>query len=320
MDIDLLSRMVGELILEHDQVGLPGVGTFVAEMVPATFSDKGYTIHPPYRRLSFYPSRLEDSLLIKFYAESNQLSREAAAAYITQYLAELKGVLEERKTIVLPGLGRLRATRENTLFFVPDENLDIYPAAVGLEPVSLKSLAEEEQEPVVIDVPAPVVEPEPEPEPIPEPEPEPEPIPVLIPVPEPEEIADQVGNDEIAAGADEETVSNEEETVGAEEATASTEEESVGNEEETAGAEEEKVEEAQPEEPRTRRATYPAAWIHDDWKEPVRKGLPGIVVFLLVLIGLAILGLVAFVVLARVAPDFIDTLLYTPDELRIINY
>ena len=340
MDIDLLSRMVGELILEHDQVGLPGVGTFVAEMVPATFSDKGYTIHPPYRRLSFYPSRLEDSLLIKFYAESNQLSREAAAAYITQYLAELKGVLEERKTIVLPGLGRLRATRENTLFFVPDENLDIYPAAVGLEPVSLKSLAEEEQEPVVIDVPAPVVEPEPEPEPepkpepIPEPEPEPEPEPVLIPVPEPEEIADQVGNDEIAAGADEETVgndeetvstneetvSNDEETVGAEEATASTEEESVGNEEETAGAEEEKVEEAQPEEPRTRRATYPAAWIHDDWKEPVRKGLPGIVVFLLVLIGLAILGLVAFVVLARVAPDFIDTLLYTPDELRIINY
>lgn len=299
MDIDLLSRMVGELILEHDQVGLPGVGTFVAEMVPATFSDKGYTIHPPYRRLSFYPSRLEDSLLIKFYAESNQLSREAAAAYITQYLAELKGVLEERKTIVLPGLGRLRATRENTLFFVPDENLDIYPAAVGLEPVSLKSLAEEEQEPVVIDVPAPVVEPEPEPEPEPIPEPEPEPIPVLIPVPESEEIADQVGNDEIAAGADEETVSNDEET---------------------AGAEEEKVEEAQPEEPRTRRATYPAAWIHDDWKEPVRKGLPGIVVFLLVLIGLAILGLVAFVVLARVAPDFIDTLLYTPDELRIINY
>lgn len=287
MDIDLLSRMVGELILEHDQVGLPGVGTFVAEMVPATFSDKGYTIHPPYRRLSFYPSRLEDSLLIKFYAESNQITREAAAAYITQYLAELKGVLEERKTIVLPGLGRLRATRENTLFFVPDEDLNIYPAGVGLEPVSLKSLAEgEEQEPVVIDVPAPVVEPEPEPEPAPEPEPEPvpetetesEPEPKTIPDELVQEIADQVKDEELPK---------------------------------------EQVEE---EERRTPPATYPAAWIHDDWKEPVRKGLPGIVVFLLVLIGLAILGLVAFVVLARVAPDFIDTLLYTPDELRIINY
>ena len=53
MDIALLSEMVGELILDHDQIGLPGVGTFVAEVVPATFSDKGYTINPPYRKLSF---------------------------------------------------------------------------------------------------------------------------------------------------------------------------------------------------------------------------------------------------------------------------
>ena len=92
MDIDLLSRMVGELIVRHDQVGLPGVGTFVAELVPASFSDKGFTINPPYRRLSFYPSRLEDTLLIDLYASSNQIPREAAKAYITQYLAELKSV------------------------------------------------------------------------------------------------------------------------------------------------------------------------------------------------------------------------------------
>ena len=105
MDIDLLSRMLKELIIKHDQVGLPGVGTFVAEMVPASFSDKGYTINPPYRRLSFYPSRLEDSLLIDFYAASNQLDPETARTYITQYLAELKSVLQERKSIILPGLG-----------------------------------------------------------------------------------------------------------------------------------------------------------------------------------------------------------------------
>ena len=53
MDIDLLSKMVKELILDKDEVELPGVGTFVAETVPATFSDKGYTINPPYRKLSF---------------------------------------------------------------------------------------------------------------------------------------------------------------------------------------------------------------------------------------------------------------------------
>ena len=155
MDLELLSRMVGELLIEHDQVGLPGVGTFVAEMVPASFSDKGFTINPPYRRLSFSPGQLEESLLINFYADSNQVDREAAAVYITQYLAELKSVLTERKTVALPGLGRLRATRENAIFFVADEGLDIFPAGIGLRPVSLKSHLIQD-DPVVIRVPLPI--------------------------------------------------------------------------------------------------------------------------------------------------------------------
>ena len=53
MDIDLLSKMVKELILDNDKVVLPGLGTFVAKVVPSTFSDKGYTINPPYRKLYF---------------------------------------------------------------------------------------------------------------------------------------------------------------------------------------------------------------------------------------------------------------------------
>ena len=36
--------------------------------------------------------------------------------------------------------------------------------------------------------------------------------------------------------------------------------------------------------------------------------------------GAAVLALAVFLILARVAPDFIDSILYTPEELRIINY
>ena len=53
MDIDLLAKMVRETILDHDAVTLPGIGSFMAEIVPSSFSDKGYTINPPYRRLFF---------------------------------------------------------------------------------------------------------------------------------------------------------------------------------------------------------------------------------------------------------------------------
>lgn len=140
MDIDLLSKMVKELILDKDEVSLPGVGTFVAEMVPSVFSDKGYTINPPYKRLSFRQKGTgDDSLLIDFYARCNNLDIETASRIIREFLHEMRHVLETRKSIVFPGLGKLRATRENYFFFVADEDLDIYPEGFGLEPISLKT-------------------------------------------------------------------------------------------------------------------------------------------------------------------------------------
>ena len=288
MDIDLLSRMIGTLIVEHDQVGLPGVGTFVAEMMPASFADRGYTIHPPYRRLSFYPSQLEDSLLTDLYADTNHIDRESARVYITQFLAEMKSILEERKTIVLPGLGRLRATRENTLFFVADEDLDIFPAGIGLRPVSLKSRTVLD-EPVEIHVPMPAPPvPEPIPEPVPEPLPQPEPEPEPEPAPEPQPEAEP-----------------------------------------------EPVPEPRPEqEPAPEKKTGLLTW--DPIPEPAGEKAAGAEParpagkkrhrrrwWILVAVGAAVLAVVAlasFLILARVAPDFIDSLLYTPEQLRIINY
>ena len=213
MDIDLLSKMVKELILDNDKVVLPGLGAFVAEMVPSTFSDKGYTINPPYRRLYFRSKPDEGDLLAKFYASSNEVDFNVADKAIKDFISELKSILYVKKTIVFPGLGRMRATKENAVFFVADEDLDIYPEGLGLEPISLKTHQEtreeveaaivglkalveepvvaepETAEPIVAEPEAaePVaVEPEvvqPTPEPAPAPEPTPEPVlPVSQPV------------------------------------------------------------------------------------------------------------------------------------------
>lgn len=140
MDIDLLSKMVKELILDNDEVSLPGVGSFVAELVPSSFSDKGYTINPPYKRLSFRKKTdASDNVLIDFYAKSNNVDKETASKIVIDFLSEMQKVLELRKSIVFPGLGKLRATKENIFFFVADEDLDIYPEGFGLEPISLKT-------------------------------------------------------------------------------------------------------------------------------------------------------------------------------------
>ena len=140
MDIDLLSKIVKELILDNDEVALPGIGSFIAEIVPSVFSDKGYTINPPYRRLSFRQKGSgNENMVIDFYARCNNIDTPTASRIIREFLEEMRRVLETKKSIVFPGLGKLRATKENYFFFVADEDLDIYPEGFGLEPISLKT-------------------------------------------------------------------------------------------------------------------------------------------------------------------------------------
>ena len=139
MDINLLTKMLTELILRHDKVGLPGLGRFVAEEVGASFSNNGFTVNPPYRRLSFVEGRPENNCLIEMYANTNGIDLESAERVLSNYMKDLKETIIQERCVVLPGLGKLRATRENGIFFVPDENLDIYPMGFGLESGSLKS-------------------------------------------------------------------------------------------------------------------------------------------------------------------------------------
>ena len=307
MDVALLARMVTELIADHDQVGLPGVGTFVAEVVPATFSDKGYTINPPYRRLSFHPSRTEDRLLTDFYAASNGITKEAAETYLTQFLQELKTVLKERKTIVLPGLGRLRATVENNFFFVPDADLDIFPDGFALKPLSLKTIIES-AEPVEIPIrpmeerEAEAAEPQPEDPRSEEPQAEPELQSAAEPEQEPDPEPEEPEIVPIAA-----------------------EPEPTTEAAPTASPAPEPIAEPEPEqapEPMSEPIAEPtAAPVPEAGPKPASKPrrfrwwIP-----LLVLLVLAAVALLAFIIVAQVAPDIVDSILYTPEELRIINY
>ena len=284
MDIDLLSKMVKELILDNDRVVLPGLGSFVAEVVPSTFSDKGYTINPPYRRLFFRSKPDEGDELAAFYASTNNVDKAVAERIIKDFVEELKPVLHTKKTVVFPGLGRLRATKENAVFFVANEDLDIYPAGFGLEPISLKTHQETREEvsaavvglKSLLEEPAPIPEPEPvpEPEPIHVPEPVPVPEPVQEPAPEPEPTPTPTPEPQAAP----------------------------------------QPQPAQEPVPAPQPAPEPQP-------EPVknRSGRTAIIA-LCAIAAVFVLFLIALAVVGRTNPELIDGYLYTEEELRILNY
>lgn len=280
MDIDLLSKMVKELILDNDRVVLPGLGSFVAEMVPSTFSDKGYTINPPYRRLYFRAKPDDGDILVRFYAESNNVDMHMAERIVRDFIKELKSLLHSRKTVVFPGLGRLRATKENNVFFVADEDLNIYPAGFGLEPISLKSHQETREEVIaavedlksMLNVP---VQPDPVSEPLPSEEPEnmhesaldePEtvPVPEILPQPELAPTEDPLPV-EVSVQVDE------------------------------------------PELPQEVQVVKKNGW-------RIFK------IAICVLVAIAVLLLIALAIVGRVNPELVDRYLYTPEELKILNH
>ena len=311
MDIDLLAKMVKEAVMDHDCVTLPGVGSFVAELVPATFADRGYTILPPYRRLYFSPRQADDNILAALYARSNNISEADALRILTDFLSEMKEVLMVKKTIVFPGLGRLRATRENHFFFVADEHLDIYPAGFGLQPISLKTHEETKEEvaeavaslaqileptpepapepaPAPVE-PAPVVEPEPAPEPVVEPEPEP----VLEPVVEPEPILEP-----------------EPEPITEPEPEPEPEPE----------VEPEPVPEPIPEpEPAPVVEPEPEPIPEPTPEPPTKRSLKPLWLTLAIIAGVLVLAVLALAIIGRVAPEWLDSLLYSPEELEILR-
>lgn len=349
MDIDLLSKIVKELILDNDEVALPGIGSFIAEIVPSVFSDKGYTINPPYRRLSFRQKGSGDeNMVIDFYARCNNIDTPTASRIIREFLEEMRHVLETKKSIVFPGLGKLRATKENYFFFVADEDLDIYPEGFGLEPISLKT---HEETPAEVSAT----------------------MAALRSILNPEE-AETVTAETTTAPAEanqEEAEANEEEAkVNAADAkmeedgiNASETETQTTDTEEAAPAEANAEEaEANVNEPATEEVNAPAEVnvpaeptgdnatpagdnpvnVNDlaanaktventksetsattaqatSQKPAGSKTWQVIKWTVIILVILAVTALLTFIILAHIAPDFIDSILYTPEELEILN-
>lgn len=338
--------------MDQDRVVLPGLGSFVAEIVPSTFSDKGYTINPPYRRLFFRAKPDDGDDLTAFYAAYNKVDPQMAERIIRDFLTDLKAVLYEKKTVVFPGLGRLRATKENHIFFVADEDLDIYPEGFGLEPISLKTHQETPEQVAaavsglrsliednsIVSADEVVHVPVAEPEPVSEAEPEHEPVQTIISEPdqvtetlpvsepqlelnpepkvesdpkleqEPDTKSEPESEPELELEVESEPdIEPEFETIHELEPVPMPVPELESTPEPMPKPELEKVIEPVPAE------TVP---VYETRRKPWWKTLLKIVLWLVVA---AVVFLAAFIICSQMAPDFIDSLLYTPEEMDIVK-
>lgn len=313
---------------------LPGLGTFVTEEAPAQFSEKGFTINPPYLKIEFRTDMPQDQGLVDFYCKANRESSNVAREVIIDYIAALGKQLYQLKNLDFPGLGRLRAARGGAVIFVPDEDLSIFPQYDCLEPVSLRFRPEPVMGSASEEVPA-------------------EDVPVEE-TPADDVSAEKIPADETPAAVEvEETVAPAEEAVAGQETSAPAEavaEESAETEavvpaepaaEETAeaieeapsAAEESAEESAEPsvedtaETPSAEETAEASAeetaespsTTEETAEETPSNPAKTFWIGVLVLLILAALFFAAVAIIGRTYPELIDPYLYTPSELKILR-
>ena len=131
-DFSLVCSQIQELLIDNEEVILPGLGKFTIESTPASFEEDGMSILPPGKKLSF----VQNSAQVECEGWQMDLSGK-----ILENL-QLCGKYE------VTGFGIFTSNEGGEVSFAVDENFDCAPDSFSLEAIALEanSVPEEESE------------------------------------------------------------------------------------------------------------------------------------------------------------------------------
>lgn len=141
MDINLLSKLIKESLFDQDRVVISGIGYFTTEQIAAKFSEDGKSILPPHLKISFiFDKTISDDHLKKLYIHKADAKSEEAAAQWESFMEEFKENLKKEGKIEIPQIGELFYNGNNTLEFSTHDNGTLFQTVYGLEQIPIKPL------------------------------------------------------------------------------------------------------------------------------------------------------------------------------------
>lgn len=150
MTVTELSNITKILLLRHERVQIPSMGTLLLENIPSQIINDGTAITPPCCKIHFDSSEAEmdfsDSLLVKQYAASKDITSKKAEEEVRSLVMSLKKELLENSHLSFPEFGRLLFSDNSTFTFEPHPSLETQAESFGLESLPLKAMPEPKQE------------------------------------------------------------------------------------------------------------------------------------------------------------------------------
>lgn len=134
-----VSEYIRDLLLFHDKLTVPGLGTF--EILRESASIKGRKISPPKSFVVFNPNiPVDDMTLTLKIAAAEEIAYEEAEKYVLNFSKKIQNILEKNKVVSIKGLGILQRDKENKYIFFTDEKLKLDFEVSGFDSFELDLL------------------------------------------------------------------------------------------------------------------------------------------------------------------------------------
>jgi nucleoid DNA-binding protein len=120
-----VGEYIAELLLNNEQVIIPGFGAITSGYQPAAIHPVQHSFQPPAKKFSFNPSITgSDRVLEKIILERENLTEEAVNTWIAGFTDEINSSLKEKGSYSLKGIGKFYYDVEKKLQFTshPDKN------------------------------------------------------------------------------------------------------------------------------------------------------------------------------------------------------
>ena len=138
-----LSKFISELLLEHDCVTVPGLGSFLGNFKSAHYDLENEKFYPPSKQISFNSQiKANDGLLAKFISEKSGLNYDDSLKEIHQEVLKITLNLK-KESVLLKDIGELNLNKEENIVFTPLKTKNFLKDSFGLSPIFIKELIQE---------------------------------------------------------------------------------------------------------------------------------------------------------------------------------
>jgi hypothetical protein len=132
-----LADYLSELLGQHDEVSVPGLGCFIRERIKGYYNDKEDKFYPPHHRVKFVPKpKDDDDTFTQYVADKKNISLASSKYFAEKFISKLHEDAARGK-YTFADLGSFQ-TEQDQLVFKPYDKISSDPAFYGYIPVSIK--------------------------------------------------------------------------------------------------------------------------------------------------------------------------------------